>query len=87
MQTLVLGILMRSIGNKNSILLGLGFQILQLAWYGFGSQHWSVSPAITILTQIIDLSEGGVYVCVSVSVDFLYFFFGHIQALLPVVIL
>lgn len=43
-QTLVLGILMRSIGNKNTILLGLGFQILQLAWYGFGSQHWSVTP-------------------------------------------
>lgn len=39
-QTVVLGILMRSIGNKNTILLGLGFQILQLAWYGFGSQPW-----------------------------------------------
>lgn len=45
------------------------------------------SPAITILTQIIDLSEGGVYVCVSVSVDFCSFFFGHIQASLPVVVL
>lgn len=31
---------MRSIGNKNTILLGLGFQILQLAWYGFGSEPW-----------------------------------------------
>lgn len=41
-KTVVLGILMRSIGNKNTILLGLGFQILQLAWYGFGSQPWSV---------------------------------------------
>ncbi|PIO34668.1 hypothetical protein AB205_0102170, partial [Aquarana catesbeiana] len=39
-QTVVLGVLMRSIGNKNTILLGLGFQILQLAWYGFGSQQW-----------------------------------------------
>lgn len=44
-QTVVLGILMRSIGNKNTILLGLGFQILQLAWYGFGSQPWSVPLA------------------------------------------
>ncbi|TWW73668.1 Hippocampus abundant transcript 1 protein [Takifugu flavidus] len=44
-QTLVLGILMRSIGNKNTILLGLGFQILQLAWYGFGSQHWMMWAA------------------------------------------
>lgn len=34
---------MRSIGNKNTILLGLGFQILQLAWYGFGSEPWYVN--------------------------------------------
>ncbi|XP_074128162.1 hippocampus abundant transcript 1 protein-like [Sminthopsis crassicaudata] len=44
-QTVVLGILMRSIGNKNTILLGLGFQILQLAWYGFGSQPWMMWAA------------------------------------------
>ncbi|XP_063003336.1 hippocampus abundant transcript 1 protein-like isoform X2 [Elgaria multicarinata webbii] len=44
-QTVVLGILMQSIGNKNTILLGLGFQILQLAWYGFGSQPWMMWAA------------------------------------------
>nr|XP_023699697.1 hippocampus abundant transcript 1 protein-like [Paramormyrops kingsleyae] len=44
-QTVVLGLLMRSIGNKNTILLGLGFQILQLAWYGFGSQPWMMWAA------------------------------------------
>ncbi|KAM9500240.1 MFSD14 family MFS transporter [Clarias gariepinus] len=44
-QTVVLGVLMRSIGNKNTILLGLGFQILQLAWYGFGSQPWMMWAA------------------------------------------
>uniref|UniRef100_A0A4W3H6K9 Hippocampus abundant transcript 1 protein n=1 Tax=Callorhinchus milii TaxID=7868 RepID=A0A4W3H6K9_CALMI len=44
-QTVVLGILMRSIGHKNTILLGLGFQILQLAWYGFGSQPWMMWAA------------------------------------------
>ncbi|KFP23123.1 Hippocampus abundant transcript 1 protein, partial [Egretta garzetta] len=38
----ILSLLMRSIGNKNTILLGLGFQILQLAWYGFGSEPWYV---------------------------------------------
>lgn len=42
LQTVVLSLLMRSIGNKNTILLGLGFQILQLAWYGFGSEPWWV---------------------------------------------
>lgn len=36
---------MRSIGNKNTVLLGLGFQILQLAWYGFGSQPWMMWAA------------------------------------------
>nr|BAG62308.1 unnamed protein product [Homo sapiens] len=40
-QTAFLSILMRSLGNKNTVLLGLGFQMLQLAWYGFGSQAWS----------------------------------------------
>uniref|UniRef100_A0A8C5A5K4 Major facilitator superfamily domain containing 14A2 n=1 Tax=Gadus morhua TaxID=8049 RepID=A0A8C5A5K4_GADMO len=45
LDTVVLGMLMRSIGNKNTILLGLGFQILQLAWYGFGSQHWMMWAA------------------------------------------
>ncbi|NWJ00167.1 MF14B protein, partial [Crypturellus undulatus] len=44
-QTVFLGILMRSIGNKNTVLLGLGFQILQLAWYGFGSQSWMMWAA------------------------------------------
>uniref|UniRef100_A0A8C7KWW3 Uncharacterized protein n=1 Tax=Oncorhynchus kisutch TaxID=8019 RepID=A0A8C7KWW3_ONCKI len=43
--SVVLGILMRSIANKNTILLGLGFQILQLAWYGFGSQPWMMWAA------------------------------------------
>ncbi|XP_068781507.1 hippocampus abundant transcript-like protein 1 isoform X2 [Struthio camelus] len=44
-QTVFLSVLMRSIGNKNTVLLGLGFQILQLAWYGFGSQSWMMWAA------------------------------------------
>uniref|UniRef100_A0A8C9VWW3 Hippocampus abundant transcript 1 protein n=1 Tax=Scleropages formosus TaxID=113540 RepID=A0A8C9VWW3_SCLFO len=44
-QTVVLSLLMRSIGNKNTILLGLGFQILQLAWYGIGSEPWMMWAA------------------------------------------
>lgn len=59
LQTVVLGILMRSIGNKNTILLGLGFQILQLAWYGFGSQPWSVTPTPSfVLTFCYMRSQG-----------------------------
>uniref|UniRef100_A0A8C0VXD1 Uncharacterized protein n=1 Tax=Castor canadensis TaxID=51338 RepID=A0A8C0VXD1_CASCN len=43
-----LSILMRSLGNKNTVLLGLGFQMLQLAWYGFGSQAWMMWAAGTV---------------------------------------
>uniref|UniRef100_A0A8C4PZF3 Hippocampus abundant transcript 1 protein n=1 Tax=Eptatretus burgeri TaxID=7764 RepID=A0A8C4PZF3_EPTBU len=53
-QTLVLSTLMRSIGNKNTILLGLGFQLLQLAWYGFGSQPWMMwgAGAVAAMSSI-----------------------------------
>uniref|UniRef100_A0A8C7SIL1 Major facilitator superfamily (MFS) profile domain-containing protein n=1 Tax=Oncorhynchus mykiss TaxID=8022 RepID=A0A8C7SIL1_ONCMY len=44
-RTLILTVLMRTIGNKNTVLLGLGFQILQLAWYGFGSEPWMMWAA------------------------------------------
>lgn len=44
-QTLFLSFLMKSIGNKNTVLLGLGFQMLQLAWYGLGSQKWMIWAA------------------------------------------
>uniref|UniRef100_A0A3Q3XFA2 Major facilitator superfamily (MFS) profile domain-containing protein n=1 Tax=Mola mola TaxID=94237 RepID=A0A3Q3XFA2_MOLML len=47
-QTLFLSILMRTIGNKNTVLLGLGFQLLQLAWYGFGSEPWMIWAAGTV---------------------------------------
>lgn len=47
-QTLFLGILMRTIGNKNTVLLGLGFQLFQLAWYGFGSEPWMMWAAGTV---------------------------------------
>ncbi|XP_048354016.1 hippocampus abundant transcript 1 protein-like [Sphaerodactylus townsendi] len=42
---------LRSVGNKNTILLGLGFQILQLAWYGFGSQPWMMWAAGAVKTM------------------------------------
>ncbi|XP_027742095.1 hippocampus abundant transcript-like protein 1 isoform X2 [Empidonax traillii] len=53
-QTVFLSILMRSIGNKNTVLLGLGFQIFQLAWYGFGSQSWMMwaAGAIAAMSSI-----------------------------------
>ncbi|GAB1298313.1 Hippocampus abundant transcript-like protein 1 [Apodemus speciosus] len=47
-QTVFLSKLMRSLGNKNTVLLGLGFQMLQLAWYGFGTQAWMMWAAGTV---------------------------------------
>ncbi|XP_044535584.1 hippocampus abundant transcript-like protein 1 [Gracilinanus agilis] len=47
-QTVFLSILMKSIGTKNTVLLGLGFQMFQLAWYGFGSQAWMMWAAGTV---------------------------------------
>ncbi|XP_028837278.1 hippocampus abundant transcript 1 protein [Denticeps clupeoides] len=44
-QTLFLTLLMKTIGNKNTVLLGLGFQILQLTWYGLGSEPWMMWAA------------------------------------------
>ncbi|XP_043102090.1 hippocampus abundant transcript 1 protein isoform X2 [Puntigrus tetrazona] len=44
-QTLLLSVLMKKIGNKSTVLLGLGFQLFQLAWYGFGSEAWMMWAA------------------------------------------
>uniref|UniRef100_A0A8B9HRP8 Major facilitator superfamily domain containing 14B n=1 Tax=Astyanax mexicanus TaxID=7994 RepID=A0A8B9HRP8_ASTMX len=47
-QTLLLSLLMKKIGNKNTVLLGLVFQLFQLAWYGFGSEPWMMWAAGTV---------------------------------------
>ncbi|KAJ0068215.1 hypothetical protein NL108_017548, partial [Boleophthalmus pectinirostris] len=47
-QTVLLSVLMRTIGNKRTVLLGLMFQIVQLVWYGLGSQPWMMWAAGTI---------------------------------------
>ncbi|XP_013785386.1 hippocampus abundant transcript 1 protein-like [Limulus polyphemus] len=39
-QTMVLTLLMKTLGNKNTIMVGLFFEMLQLMCYGFCSQRW-----------------------------------------------
>ncbi|KAL5016535.1 hypothetical protein ScPMuIL_006124 [Solemya velum] len=39
-QTLILQLLMKYLGHKHAIMIGLFFEIIQLACYGFGSQMW-----------------------------------------------
>ena len=36
---------MKSIGAKHTIMIGLLFEMLQLMWYGFGSQFWMMWAA------------------------------------------
>uniref|UniRef100_A0A3Q3DPP0 Hippocampus abundant transcript-like protein 1 n=1 Tax=Hippocampus comes TaxID=109280 RepID=A0A3Q3DPP0_HIPCM len=47
-QTLLLSVLMRTLGNKKTVLLGLTFQLLQLAWYAFGAEPWMMWAAGTV---------------------------------------
>ncbi|CAL8343928.1 unnamed protein product [Lota lota] len=47
-QTVLLSVLMRTVGYKKTVLLGLSFQVLQLLWYAFGSQPWMMWAAGTI---------------------------------------
>ena len=44
-QTGLLTLLMKTIGAKHTIMLGLLFEMLQLMWYGFGSQFWMMWAA------------------------------------------
>ena len=44
-QTGLLTVLMKTLGSKHTIMLGLFFEMLQLMWYGFGSQTWMMWAA------------------------------------------
>ena len=44
-QTGLLTLLMKTVGSKHTIMVGLVFEMLQLMWYGFGSQTWMMWAA------------------------------------------
>ena len=44
-QTGLLTCLMKTLGSKHTIMVGLVFEMLQLMWYGFGSQTWMMWAA------------------------------------------
>ena len=44
-QTGLLTLLMKTVGAKHTIMIGLLFEMLQLMWYGFGSQTWMLWAA------------------------------------------
>ncbi|XP_070232159.1 hippocampus abundant transcript-like protein 1 isoform X4 [Bos mutus] len=66
--TVFLTSLMRSLGNKNTVLLGLGFQMFQLAWYGFGSQAWMMWAA-GIVAAVSSITFPAVSTLVSQNAD------------------
>ncbi|BFZ16310.1 hypothetical protein BsWGS_19349 [Bradybaena similaris] len=47
-QTLILAVLMKYIGHKQTIMFGLVFEIIQLCCFGFASQHWIIWLAGTM---------------------------------------
>lgn len=42
---LILGFLMKALGAKRTIIIGLIFEMMQLLWYGFGSKTWMMWAA------------------------------------------
>lgn len=38
----ILGIIMKTMGAKYTIMIGLVFEIMQLMWFGFGSETWYI---------------------------------------------
>lgn len=51
-----LGDLMRVLGAKRTIIIGLTFEMLQMLWYGIGTQTWMMWAA-GVLAAVASISE------------------------------
>ncbi|KYN08384.1 PREDICTED: hippocampus abundant transcript 1 protein isoform X6 [Cyphomyrmex costatus] len=65
---IVLGSLMRTLGSKHTIMLGLLFEMLQLMWYGFGSQTWMMWAA-GVLASVSSITYPAISAFVSMHSD------------------
>ncbi|XP_046984665.1 hippocampus abundant transcript 1 protein [Schistocerca americana] len=65
---IILGFLMRSLGSKHTIIVGLVFEMLQLMWYGFGSQTWMMWAA-GVLASISSITYPAISAFVSMHSD------------------
>lgn len=61
-----LGPLMRGLGARRAIMLGLGFETLQLLWYGLGARPWMMWAA-GVLAALGSLTYPAISAYVSVS--------------------
>jgi len=50
-QTLILALLMKYLGHKQTIMFGLVFEIVQLTCFGFANQHWIIWIAGTMASM------------------------------------
>ncbi|XP_041969160.1 hippocampus abundant transcript 1 protein [Aricia agestis] len=62
----VLGFLMRHLGAKHTIMVGLLFEMMQLMWYGFGSRTWMMWAA-GVLAALGSLTYPAISAYVSVN--------------------
>jgi len=67
-QTGLLGALMKSVGPKHTIMIGLFFEMLQLMWYGFGSQQWMMWSA-GVLASVSSISYPAMSAFISMYAD------------------
>lgn len=67
-QTVVLTLLMKTVGPKHTIMIGLLFEMLELIWYGFGSQTWMMWAA-AVLASVCSISYPAISAFVSTHAD------------------
>lgn len=67
-QTGLLTCLMKTLGSKHTIMVGLLFEMLQLMWYGFGSQTWMMWAA-GILAAVSSITYPAISAFVSMHAD------------------
>ncbi|XP_059469788.1 hippocampus abundant transcript 1 protein isoform X2 [Neocloeon triangulifer] len=65
---LILGFLMRVLGSKKTIMVGLFLEMLQLLWYGLGSQTWMMWAA-GLLASISSITYPAISAFVSMHTD------------------
>jgi len=60
--------LMSAVGPKHTIMIGLFFEMMQLMWYGFGSQQWMMWAA-GVLAAVSSISYPSISAFVSMHAD------------------
>jgi hypothetical protein len=63
-----MGLLMKNVGPRKTIIIGLAFEMVQLAWYGFGSQVWMMWAA-GILAALSSITYPAISSFVSIHAD------------------